>query len=107
MNPKSIKEPILLYLKELKPKLAKEGITEIGLFGSFAKEEATIYSDIDVFVKTTDEFCNKHIGLKAFIFLDDLRQDIAKHFNKEVDLCDMTGIKEEKRAEFFEGAIYA
>lgn len=107
MNPKSIKEPILLYLKELKPKLAKEGITEIGLFGSFAKEEATIYSDIDVFVKTTDEFCNKYIGFAALGFLEDLRQDIAKRFNKEVDLCDMMGVKEEKRAEFFEGAIYA
>ena len=107
MNPKSIKEPILLYLKELKPKLAKEGITEIGLFGSFAKEEATIYSDIDIFVKTTDEFCNKYIGFAALGFLEDLRQDIAKRFDKEVDLCDMMGVREDKRAEFFEGAIYA
>lgn len=107
MNPKSIKEPILRYLKELKPKLEKEGITEIGLFGSFAKEEATIYSDIDIFVKTTDEFCNKYIGFAALGFLEDLRQDIAKHFNKEVDLCDIMGVKEDKRAEFFEGAIYA
>lgn len=109
MNPKSIKEPILLYLKELKPRLQKEGIAEIGLFGSFAKEEATIHSDIDIFVKTTDKFCNKYIGLEALGFLEDLRQDIAKHFNKEVDLCDMVGIKEEEeeRAEFFEGAIYA
>lgn len=107
MNSKSIKEPILLYLKELKPRLEKEGITEIGLFGSFAKEEATIHSDIDIFVKTTDKFCNKYIGLKALGFLEDLRQDIAKRFNKEVDLCDIMGVKEEKRAEFFEGAIYA
>lgn len=107
MNPKSIKEPILLYLKELKPRLQKEGIAEIGLFGSFAKEEATIHSDIDVFVKTTDKFCNKYIGFEALGFLEDLRQDIAKRFNKEVDLCDIMGIKEEKRAEFFEGAIYA
>ncbi len=107
MNPKSIKEPILLYLKELKPKLEKEGITEIGLFGSFAKDEATIYSDIDIFVKTTDKFCNKHIGFAGLDFLEDLRQDIAEHFNKEVDLCDMMGVKKEKRAEFFEGAIYA
>lgn len=106
MNPKSIKEPILLYLKELKPKLEKEGITEIGLFGSFAKEEATIYSDIDIFVKTTDKFRKKHLGFAGFDFLEDLRQDIAKHFDKEVDLCDITGIKEDKRAEFFEGAIY-
>lgn len=106
MNPKSIKEPILRYLKELKPKLEKEGITEIGLFGSFAKDEATIYSDIDIFVKTTDKFRKKHLGFAGFGFLEDLRQDIAKHFNKEVDLCDITGIKEDKRAEFFEGAIY-
>ena len=107
MNPKSIKEPILLYLKELKPKLEKEGITEIGLFGSFAKDEATIYSDIDIFIKTTNEFRKKHLGFAGFGFLEDLRQDIAKHFNKEVDLCDMMGVKKEKRAEFFEGAIYA
>ncbi len=106
MNPKSIKEPILRYLKELKPKLEKEGITEIGLFGSFAKDEATIYSDIDIFIKTTDEFRKKHLGFAGFGFLEDLRQDIAKHFDKEVDLCDITGIKEDKRAEFFEGAIY-
>ena len=106
MNPKSIKEPILRYLKELKPKLEKEGITERGLFGSFAKDEATIYSDIDIFIKTTNEFRKKHLGFAGFGFLEDLRQDIARHFDKEVDLCDITGIKEDKRAEFFEGAIY-
>lgn len=106
MNPKSIKEPILLYLKELKPKLQKEGITEIGLFGSFAKEEATIHSDIDVFVKTTSKFCNKHLGFKGFSFLEDLRQDIKKHFNKEVDLCDIANFNDEKKAKFLKGAIY-
>ena len=106
MNPKSIKEPILRYLKELKPKLEKEGIAEIGLFGSFAKEEATIYSDIDIFVKTTDEFCNKYIGFAALGFLEDLRQDIAKHFNKEVDLCNIAGFNDERKAKFLKGAIY-
>ena len=106
MNPKSIKEPILLYLKELKPKLLKEGITEIGLFGSFAKEEATIYSDIDIFVKTTDEFRKKHLGFKGFSFLEDLRQDIARHFRKEVDLCNIAGFNDERKAKFLKGAIY-
>lgn len=106
MNPKSIKEPILRYLKELKPKLEKEGITEIGLFGSFAKEEATIYSDIDIFVKTTDKFRKKHLGFKGFSFLEDLRQDIAKHFNKEVDLCNIAGFNDERKAKFLKGAIY-
>lgn len=106
MNPKSIKEPILLYLKELKPKLEKEGITEIGLFGSFAKEEATIYSDIDIFIKTTNEFRKKHLGFAGFGFLEDLRQDIAEHFNKEVDLCNIAGFNDERKAKFLKGAIY-
>lgn len=106
MNPKSIKEPILRYLKELKPKLEKEGITEIGLFGSFAKDEATIYSDIDIFIKTTNEFRKKHLGFAGFGFLEDLRQDIAKHFNKEVDLCNIAGFNDERKAKFLKGAIY-
>ena len=106
MNPTSIKEPILLYLKELKPKLEKEGITEIGLFGSFAKEEATIYSDIDIFIKTTNEFRKKHLGFAGFGFLEDLRQDIARHFDKEVDLCNIAGFNDERKAKFLKGAIY-
>ncbi len=106
MNPKSIKEPILLYLKELKPKLEKEGITEIGLFGSFAKDEATIYSDIDIFIKTTNEFRKKHLGFAGFGFLEDLRQDIARHFDKEVDLCNIAGFNDERKAKFLKGAIY-
>lgn len=107
MNPKSIKEPILLYLKELKPSLEKEGISEIGLFGSFAKDEATIYSDIDVFIKTTKAFWDKYeSGLECAVFLDDFRLKIAERFNKDVDLCDISGLQDDKRADILEGAIY-
>lgn len=107
-NPKSIKEPILLYLKELKPNLQKEGISEIGLFGSFAKDEATIYSDIDIFIKTTKTFDNKYKGFAYFSFLENLRKQIAKKFNKEVDLCDLSA-DETNNNDFFKfaGAIYA
>ena len=37
MHLESIKEPILLYLKELKPSLENEGIAELGLFGYLPK----------------------------------------------------------------------
>lgn len=107
MNPKSIKEPILLYLKELKPSLQKEGISEIGLFGSFAKDEATIYSDIDIFIRTTKAFREKHRGFAGFSFLADLRRRIAERFNKEVDLCNIAGFDKEKQDIFLDGAIYA
>ena len=106
-NPKSIKEPILLYLKELKPSLEKEGISKIGLFGSFAKDEATIYSDIDVFIRTTKAFREKHRGFAGFSFLENLRTKIAEHFNKEVDLCNIVSFDKEKQHRFLKDAIYA
>lgn len=107
MNPKSIKEPILLYLKELKPALQKEGIVKIGLFGSFAKDEATINSDIDIFIRTTEAFCKKYRGFAGFSFLADLRKNIAEHFDKKVDLCDIKDFNKERRIKILDGAIYA
>lgn len=46
------KEEILNYLKEIKPKLKEDGITEIGLFGSYAKGTNDIASDIDIVIKS-------------------------------------------------------
>ena len=76
------------------------------IFGSFAKDEATIYSDIDIFIKTTNEFRKKHLGFAGFGFLEDLRQDIARHFDKEVDLCNIAGFNDERKAKFLKGTIY-
>ncbi len=50
------KDEILAYLKELKPALQKDGIIELGLFGSYAKGTASASSDIDIFIRTSDEF---------------------------------------------------
>lgn len=104
--PKSIKQPVLDYLASLKPELQKEGIVELGLFGSLAKNKATIYSDIDVFIKTSSEFCDKHGGFGGFSFLENLRQKISKKFKKEVDLCDIAWLKSEKREQIMDGAIF-
>lgn len=46
------KEYILDFLKEHKQELqSKYSVEQIGLFGSYARDEATKDSDIDIFVK--------------------------------------------------------
>ncbi|ELG8494510.1 hypothetical protein ROJ11_001236 [Campylobacter upsaliensis] len=40
------KQNILNYLKERKIKLNEDGIIELGLFGSFAKDEADLANDV-------------------------------------------------------------
>jgi len=45
------KDKILSVLKNNKPALQNLGVEEIGLFGSYAKNEAREKSDIDIFTK--------------------------------------------------------
>jgi len=47
---KTTKDEILKNLKSLKPKHNKYNVERIGLFGSYARDEATKNSDIDIFV---------------------------------------------------------
>ncbi|MFZ2968768.1 MAG: nucleotidyltransferase domain-containing protein [Sulfuricurvum sp.] len=50
------KEAILEYLRSIKPSHEKEGIVIHGIFGSFARDEASENSDIDVLIETTPRF---------------------------------------------------
>ena len=71
------KETILSYLKSNKERLKKEyEIEQIGIFGSYARNEANENSDIDIFVKMKPDFF-KVIGLK---------QQLEEYFNKKVDI---------------------
>ena len=106
LAPSTSKDEILAYLKELKPTLQKDGIVELGLFGSYAKGTASASSDIDIVIRTSDEFYQKFRGFKAAIFLGELRESIENHFGLSIDLCNLRNYDDEKRKIFFEGAIY-
>lgn len=79
------REHILQKLSSLKPLLlSKYPIKELGLFGSYARNEASENSDIDIIV----EF-SKPVG---FAFLD-LADELECAFNCKVDLVSKKGIK--------------
>ncbi len=61
---------ILSYLSELKPSLQKDGIKEIGLFGSYAKGYADENSDIDIVVLADKKsFLDRLNAFKALEYL--------------------------------------
>ncbi len=71
---------ILNYLKDHYQELHdKYSIEQIGLFGSYARDEASEDSDIDIFVKMPGKIGN-YIGIK---------EDLEIAFNKEVDIVRM------------------
>jgi predicted nucleotidyltransferase len=93
---------ILQFLKENKPFLLnKFHCTEIGLFGSFARNEQSENSDIDILVqfeKDAPDLYNLELELKEFL---------KKQFNREVDVCSKKWIKPLFKQMILKEAIYA
>ncbi|SQC36409.1 putative nucleotidyltransferase [Helicobacter fennelliae] len=103
---KLTKEIILEYLSSIKEELNQDGIVEIGLFGSYAKDKADLASDIDIVICSSESFLKKFRGFEGAIYLDDLRQRIMKHFKIQVDICDTFSMNEERKKNLLESAIY-
>jgi len=98
------KEYILTYLSSIKDELDQYGISRIGLFGSFAKNNADLYSDIDIVINTTPKFVKSFDGVTGFLFLEELRQRLERKFHRHIDICDEAGLK---HTSTIEGSIYA
>ena len=81
------KEEILNKLKELKPIYQNEGLEILGVFGSYAKETNTKYSDIDIAYKLDyDKFSKKYIGgFSKILRIDEIKDELKTIFKTEVD----------------------
>ena len=81
------KNEILNKLKELKPIYQNEGLEILGVFGSYAKETNTKYSDIDIAYKLDyDKFSKKYIGgFSKILRIDEIKDELKTIFKTEVD----------------------
>ncbi len=88
------KQQILRYLQTIKNDLNKNGIEKIGLFGSFVKDSSDLFSDVDIVIKTGDDFVKKHRGIEGFLYFDRLKKMLEREFVRKVDICDESGLKD-------------
>ena len=82
------KSEILSKLKELKPIYEKEGLILLGLFGSYAKDTQTKFSDIDVAYKLDfEKFTLKYKGgFAKLLRIDDIKKELQSVFKTKIDL---------------------
>ena len=82
------KSDILKAIKELKPTYAKEGVILLGLFGSYAKDTQTKFSDIDIAYKLDyDKFSTKYKdGFSKLLRIEDIKQELQALFKTPIDL---------------------
>jgi len=84
----SDKNSILSTLKQLKPIYEKEGLVFLGLFGSYAKDTQTKFSDIDIAYKIDyDKFSSKYKdGFSKILRIDEIKKELQEIFHTRVDL---------------------
>ena len=96
---KSNRQDILASLKNLKREVAQEySVKTIGVFGSVARDEQTIQSDIDLLV----EF-SKPVGFVTFMRLENF---LSKRLGKQVDLVTSDSLKPLIRQDVLSEVIY-
>jgi predicted nucleotidyltransferase len=100
------KNLILEKLTELNPSFAKDGVRLLGIFGSYARDNATDESDIDVLIETTPRFLKKYRGLQAYVKLEDIKILLEKEFNKKIDLVDKEGLLQHNNTYILQKAVY-
>jgi len=95
------RDEILTFLRERKDELFSDyQLIKIGLFGSFARDEGTEDSDIDLIVEfepNTENLSEKKSKIKLLV---------AKRFDREVDLCREKYIKPYFKSQILQSAIY-
>lgn len=86
---KPTKEHILNYLHEIKHELHGDGIVQLGLFGSYARNENTLYSDIDIAIKKEDNYLQKRNAYTYFDEVAKIKQRIFDKFHRSSDIFDL------------------
>ena len=93
---------IIQFLKENKSYLREHfHCSEIGIFGSFARNEQTNESDIDIL------FVFEHETVNLYDVELELNQYLEKSFNREIDICSKKWIKPIFKSMVLKDAIYA
>ncbi|MGM0623651.1 MAG: nucleotidyltransferase family protein [Campylobacterota bacterium] len=86
---KPTKENIIRYLKELQSELQSKGIVQLALFGSYAKGEQNIYSDIDIAIKKDRDYFSSVSPYYYFELVNAIKDKIRTKFHKNTDIFDL------------------
>jgi uncharacterized protein len=93
---------IIGFLRQNKPYISEHYYcSQIGLFGSFARNEQTEESDIDILVRFREDAPDLYSIELA------LKEYLKKQFNKEIDICSEKWIKPVFRPLVTKDAMYA
>ena len=95
------KQYIINYLSEHKDEFSQKfGITKLGLFGSYVRDESTKNSDIDILVELENNLTDIHDKKTAF------KETLEKIFNIKVNIAREKYLRPFAKKEILTEVIY-
>ncbi len=91
---------VLNTLKARRAEINDIGIRKIGLFGSYARNEQTAESDIDILVEFSKGRKNFHNYMRLKLFLE-------RTFRKKVDVVIKDALRQELKQNIMDSVVYA
>ncbi len=92
------RDQILKTVASNRDRLRTLGVTELSLFGSFARDEASESSDIDFLVELSSKSFDRYMDLKEFL---------ESLFGRRVDLVMKSAVKPRLRDSILREAVRA
>ncbi|MEN4052535.1 MULTISPECIES: nucleotidyltransferase domain-containing protein [Sulfurimonas] len=97
---------ILATLTTLKERLREDGFIIDGIFGSFARNEATSLSDLDILYHLERPFFEKYEGFSGFKRLDEIKEYISSKTAKKIDLAPKNNLSKTAQKYILDEVIY-
>jgi hypothetical protein len=90
----------------LKQSLLVDGFIIDGIFGSYAREEETAESDVDILYHLEENFYEKYNGFSGFKKLDEIKNMISKSLNKNIDLAPKNNLSKTAQKYILNEVVY-
>ena len=87
---KSSLPPLTLKkLKKIKNKYISEGFEIVGIFGSYARGDEDIFSDIDIAYRLDHDKFFKDNAFKKLLRIEEIKKELEFNFQKKVDIVSL------------------
>ncbi len=84
-----MKKAIINTLQSFKEKYLFEGFEIVGVFGSYAKNQDDIYSDIDIAYKIDHNKFYKDDAFKKLFRIEEIKKELEDSLHKKVDIVSL------------------
>lgn len=97
---------VFTMIKTAKKRHALLGFRILGIFGSYARDEAGSSSDLDILYELTSEFRKNFKGIKAIFEINRINRELEMVFGLSIDLVDRSSIKEKSEKLIMDEVLY-